>query len=213
MYMKKYVMLIFFSLSVHLVSAQVFMLGLRAGVSSSAVQIEETLDYAGGAVTMESGNKTLGWHAGLFSRITIAKLYIQPELLFVQSGGEIEVTPDGATEPELGEITFNKIDVPIMVGYKFGGVFRLNVGPSLSFILSDQTSGSNYVKDLEQTYNSATIGYQAGLGIDIWKLLVDLKYEGSLSSLGDEVTIPGVNETFSTDLRNSQIILSVGLKF
>ena len=65
--------------------------------------------------------------------------------------------------------------------------------------------------DIEQEFSAATLGYQAGVGLELANLLVDVKYEGNLSKLGDGVTIAG--RDYSFDQRMSQWILSVGFLF
>ncbi|MCK7536999.1 MAG: hypothetical protein MZV63_41575 [Marinilabiliales bacterium] len=66
--------------------------------------------------------------------------------------------------------------------------------------------------DVKEEFNGTTWGYQVGLGLDVFKkLTIDLKYEGSLSKLGDGVKIGGEVQDF--DSRNSKIILSLGWIF
>ncbi len=192
--------------------AQLFQFGLKAGVSSSKMQVDESFSIDGRDLSYNTGSAKLGWHAGIYSRIKITKLYIQPEILFSSTGGEIEVSEQGVSTPEIGEVSLNKLDIPVMVGYYVAGPLRIFVGPSFSYLISDKFEVSG-LEELEQEYNNATIGYQAGLGLDISRIIIDLKYEGNLSKLGDNVTIPGTTETFSTDLRNPQFILSVGFRF
>jgi len=211
--MKKSVLIIAAVIMVHAAQAQFFQIGLKGGVSSSKAQVDEAFSIDGGTFKYETGKAKLGWHIGLYTRIQISKLYIQPELLFSSTGGEIEVTGDGISTPELAEIDLNKLDVPVMVGFFLTKSFRIFAGPTFSYLISDDIKGTDLISDIKQNYNSATIGYQAGLGFDISRITLDLKYEGNLSKLGDSVTIPGINETFSTDLRNSQFIASVGFRF
>jgi hypothetical protein len=151
----------------------------------------------------------LGWHAGVFARVGLSSLYIQPEILISQSGGGINI--DSAGTVTKGTLTFSNLDVPIMIGYKFAKILRVNAGPVFSYMLSNKASDN--VRNWDQKYKTGTIGYQAGIGLDISKILIDLKYQGNLSKLGDSVTIPGTSQSFNTDMKNSQIILSVGLKF
>ena len=195
-------------------NAQLLTFGFRAGVSSSGLQVKESFPVSGGSVSYNDGDKILGWHVGFLARASISKLYVQPELLFVESGGNIEVTststsPAVLSGSEVGKITFQSISVPVMVGLKLGKILRINAGPGFNYILSQKVSDN--LKDLDQKYKSATIGYQAGIGADLSLLMIDLKYEGGLSKLGDSVTIPGAG-SFNTDMRSSQIILSVGIK-
>ncbi|HAH35295.1 MAG TPA: hypothetical protein DCL81_01665, partial [Algoriphagus sp.] len=55
-------------------------------------------------------------------------------------------------------------------------------------------------------FNSATLGYQAGLGVDIGNLSIDGKYEGGLSKFTDNIS------SFQTDNRINQWVLSVGFR-
>jgi opacity protein-like surface antigen len=211
--MKKTVLIIAAMALMTAAHAQFFQIGLKGGISSSKAQVDEAFSIDGGTVKYETGNAKLGWHIGLYTRIKISRLYIQPELLFSSTGGEIEVSGDGISTPELAEIDLNKLDVPVMVGFFLTKSFRIFAGPTFSYLISEDIKGTQLISDIRQNYNDATIGYQAGLGFDISRLTLDLKYEGNLSKLGDSVTIPGINETFSTDLRNSQFIASVGFRF
>ncbi len=211
--MKKSVLIIAAIILIHTAHAQFFQIGLKGGISSSKAQVDEAFSIDNSTIQYNSGNAKLGWHIGLYTRIKISKLYIQPELLFSSTGGEIEVTEEGFSTPEVAEIDLNKLDIPVMVGFFLTKSFRIFAGPTFSYLISDEIKGTALISDIKMNYNNATIGYQAGLGFDISRITIDLKYEGNLSKLGDSVTIPGIDETFSTDLRNPQFIASVGFRF
>jgi hypothetical protein len=211
--MKKFILIIIAVVVVHTAQAQFFQIGLKGGISSSKMQVSELLSIDNNEFNYKTGSAKLGWHVGLYTRLKISKFYIQPELLFSSTGGEIEVTGQGISTPELAEIDLNKLDVPVMAGFFLTKSFRIFVGPTFSYLISENIKGTELISDIRQNYNNATIGYQAGLGLDISRLTIDLKYEGNLSKLGESVTIPLINETFSTDLRNPQFIASVGFRF
>jgi opacity protein-like surface antigen len=210
MNMKKYLLILAAVVITQSAQAQFFQIGLKGGVSSSKTQVAELFNNE---INYNTGSAKLGWHLGLYTRIKISKFYIQPELLFSSTGGEIEITGQGISTPQLAEIDLNKLDVPVMAGFFLGKSFRIFVGPTFSYLISEEIKGTELISDIRQNYNQATIGYQAGLGFDISRLTIDLKYEGNLSSLGESVAIPVINETFSTDLRNPQVIASIGFRF
>jgi len=106
--------------------------------------------------------------------------------------------------------TFKKIDLPVMAGVKFGPV-RVGLGPVGSYMIQSESFLDDLQDDMEGEFNKVAFGYQAGIGVDVWKLAVDLRYEGNLSKLGDGVTIG--NYTAGFDTRNPQFLLSVGLFF
>lgn len=185
---------------------QVFMIGPRLGISSSKVKIDEVKNSVN---SVEEGDAHFGFHAGLFARVTLSSIYIQPEVLFTNNGGEIKFD-DGAGNKIVKEYEFNKLDVPVMVGFKITDFFRIQAGPVASLLLKADAKEGGVKEDVKSNYNNATLGYQAGIGLDIGSILIDLKYEGNLSKLGDDVEI--ANTTFNTDMRNNQWLLSIGFK-
>ena len=176
-----------------------FTLGPKVGLSASNIDLDP-LTVNG--QTISSGNATAGFHAGVFTRITLGGLYVQPEALFTSSGGEIQL--DNGILRDIREVEFNKLDVPVMVGTKFAGIFRLQAGPSISILLDAEAEG--FEDEIKSGYEDATIGYQAGVGVDLWNLILDVKYEGNLSTFGNRIF------GFETDQRNNQWIVSVGFK-
>ncbi|NJK97809.1 MAG: PorT family protein [Bacteroidales bacterium] len=181
--------------------------GPRVGLSSSKITIDETLDYNGETITYESDNAKLGFHAGLFLRIAISSFYIQPEALFTSSGGNILVSSDNYGE-QVQELTYNKLDVPVMLGFKLGDFFRIQAGPKFSLLLNDDARDLELFPEIKQNYQDAILGYQAGIGFDIWKFYLDFKYEGDLSDFGKSITIG--NTSFSTNMQNNLLMVMLG---
>ena len=98
-----------------------------------------------------------------------------------------------------------------MVGYK-AGPLRLQAGPVGTIMLSTDPSLDGFMEmDYKEEFNGATWGYQVGIGLDIKKITIDVKYEGNLSKLADGVKIGG--ETRSFDSRNSQLVATLGFFF
>lgn len=195
--MKK-VMLIVMALLIFGTSYGQFTLGPKVGLSASKIDLDKkTVD----GQTISSGDAMVGFHAGVFARITLGNLYVQPEALFTESGGKINLS-NGFQE--IREVKFNKLDFPVMVGTKFARIFRLQAGPSISILLDADANGLE--EDIKSGYEDATIGYQAGVGLDLWNMILDVKYEGNLTTFGDRVF------GFETDQRNNQWIVSLGFK-
>ncbi|MFN8208516.1 MAG: porin family protein [Bacteroidales bacterium] len=191
--------------------AQFFMLGVRGGVSSSTVRVPDVINIpSGSSYSLECYDPLVGFHAGLLSRITIKKIYVQPELLFSTTGGKVKVSDITNGGFTLREQKFNRIDIPVLAGVKTGPL-RLEAGPVASFILSENSDLFG-ISGYKEDFKKATIGFQAGIGFDIFKKLAfDLKYEGSLSNLGTGLTVGST--TYPYDTRNSQWIVSLGFFF
>ena len=103
----------------------------------------------------------------------------------------------------------NRIDIPVLVGFKLK-ILKLEAGPVASFIISNN-SDLKTITEYDMQWNKATIGYQAGIGLDVGKIALDVKYEGNLSKLGTGINIG--NTTTSFDTRLNQIIVSIGFFF
>jgi len=206
--MKKLFFFFFFFSFIHFTSNAQLIFGLRGGVSSTFITTDDiiTSEYS-----IESLNEaTIGFHAGLFSRIQLFSLFIQPEFLFTSTSNNIEITDlIGGGLPVIKKQIFNKIDIPFLAGYQFGPA-RVELGPVASIIINSKSE----LKDItgyEEKFNKATYGYQIGFGLDISEFVIDLKYEGNLSKLGDGIYIGGVERSF--DSRASQVIISLGFFF
>ena len=119
-------------------------------------------------------------------------------MLWTSTGGEIDITRNGVNE--VLDYQLNKIDVPVMAGLKMG-FFRLQAGPVASFLIDDEVDGPVKVR-----LNEAVYGYQAGIGLDISNMVIDIKYEGNLTKLGDRI------DGLRVDQRNSQVLVSLGFK-
>lgn len=180
-------------------SAQVT-LGPRVTLTSTNLDLREEV------ANVQAGDAEFGFQYGLFVRVKVPVigLYVQPELLFSKTESTIT---SGATDVDL---SFNRVDVPVMIGGKIGPL-RINAGPALSFLTSAESDVSGAVLDIKDNYSNTTVGFQAGIGIDILKFVIDLKYEGALGEkFGDALTVGG--NTFATDERSNQIVLGIGFK-
>lgn len=173
--------------------AQIFTVGPKLGISNTTLSLKDNVD------AYQAGDSKYSYHGGVFARIKITGFYIQPEAYFNSVNGEYTDATDPNDVKTL-EFNQNKIDMPILFGWKMGP-FRVNAGPVASFNLGDEIDFDDSVSE----YKSAVFAYQAGIGLDISKLIVDLRYEGNLSNQA----ILGNDEG---KVRVNQIMLSVGLK-
>ena len=210
--MKKLFLVLIASMFVFSVSnAQFFSYGIKGGIGFSSLKIEDITGISDGSDVYDliTGDAVMGYHLGLQTRIKIAMVVLQPELYWNAGGGTVEQVVDGGAT-ELLDVKFNRIDIPLLVGAKFGPA-RINLGPVGSFVLSESTDLTELEPDYELFTSAMTWGFQAGLGLDISKLSLDFRYEGSLSKLGESLSIGG--SEFALDARPSQWIISLGWWF
>lgn len=156
-------------------SAQVlpsFQLGIKAGANFSKFDSENTFN---------SENRA-GFYGGLWARVGAAGIYFQPELYV--SGKRTNLVSNSG---EVNKVTFTSLDVPLLVGTKFGAAgvgLRLNTGPMFSLILDEnqsfsQAAGSVFKAD----FKNQAVAWQFGAGLDLKKLCFDARYELGLSKI------------------------------
>jgi len=182
-----------------------FKLGVRAGLTSSSIKASDIT--AGNVQVSTLSNAKLGFQGGLILQIAVAGMYLQPEMLLSSTGGQVQVKDVNSTV--VMNQRFTKLDIPVIIGEKIGPL-RLGLGPVASIVLNKPNDAINFSStSVESKYHHATFGYQFDVGLDIWKLAFDVKYEGNLSYLGNGINVGGTNYKF--DSRNHQFIFGVAL--
>jgi hypothetical protein len=189
--------------------------GIKGGLNYSKLALADVLDVVSGTTTysLSQDESFQGFHVGIQTRIKLFSLFIQPELLFNTSGGNImvEYTSGSQVIQDVKQVKFNKIDLPVLVGLKLGPA-RINAGPVGTVVLSSDSQLGDIIPDLESASQKITIGFQAGLGLDfLKKFTLDARYEGGMSELSDKIKVGGT--TYPFDSRSSKFLLSLGFFF
>jgi len=189
--------------------------GIKAGVSTTNLSMATLKTVTSGTTTYTVDALTAakyGFHGGVFMRLTLLGIYLQPELLFSTRTNEYTVIDLAAPTVKMTKKqNFNKLDIPVMLGFKLGPI-RLNAGPAASLLINSPKaliSDTNY----KSMYSRMTFGYQAGLGFDLLNFLTfDLRYEGSLKKYQNQIeNLTGTK--FNLDDRANAFLFSVGLMF
>lgn len=148
-----------------------FKLGIKGGLGFSNLRTEGKY--------FNSDTKT-GFQLGLWGRIGVAGFHIQPEAYYASKKAGIKLTEGNET----GDATFKSLDVPLLLGTRIGlgpVGFRLQAGPVFSFAQKEKISLSN-VANFDD-YKKTSTGIIGGIGADISKFTLDLRYEHGLSNL------------------------------
>ena len=189
--------------------------GLKAGLSTTSLTMATlktltsgTTSYTVDAIT----NANFGFHGGAFVRLGLMGFYVQPELLFSSRTDEYTVVDlANPTKETIAKQKFNKLDIPVMLGFHLGPL-RINGGPSATLLINSPKDLIDN-PDYKVMYSNLTFGYQAGIGVDILKKLTfDLRYEGSLKKYQTQIeNLAGTK--FKLDDRPNAFLLSFGIMF
>lgn len=162
--------------------------------------------------------------AGLFGRVTLGRLYVQPEVLYFKTSNIFEGHVTGVESDNLFNLptganvnlTLNQMNlqVPVMVGINILDLdlvtLRAQAGPTANFVLKSQTIyDKTYTLDgqqseianttTDQDFDTKAIswGIQAGLGVDVLKrITLDINYNFGLSKMFDALNQTTLGETF-----------------
>ena len=192
--------------------AQLFQIGVKGGVNFSQLAMDDItgIQEGGDVYDLITGDMVTGYQVGLQSRINVAAFFVQPELYFNAVKGSVEKVVDGGANAML-DVEFNRFDIPLLVGVKLGPA-RINAGPVGSAVVSSVNDLKEIDPALESLSNNFTWGFQAGVGVDLFKKLsIDARYEGSLTKFGESFAVG--EQDFTLDARPRQIIVAVGYWF
>jgi len=172
------------------------------------------------------GDMDFGYQSGFFFRQEASIFTIGAELNFQYFHGKYDVTLPQLDTNGLPQIDSNgvvmliqelesryrfmNIQMPVLVGLKLGPV-RVSAGPTLTYTLDVRRIIEGYVETTQVTddFKSIYLGYQAGLGFDIGRFSVDLKYDATSNILAGEEVNP--NDVLNQGSRTrSSYLLSLG---
>jgi len=204
--MKKILLTAFVALFVFNLSAQV-KIGLRGGFASSSTDANKAA--LSNEDTLRLSDVRGGVHFGLFTQIQVNKFFIQPEILFNSNTADYTLFSIKDGMEDLIRDRYNFLDVPVIIGYKTGS-FRIGAGP-VGHVFLNENSELLKKDGFKNAFKKMTYGYQAGIGFDLWKVVIDIKYEGNFTDFDEFIQFDDMN----IDLADapSRWILSVGYAF
>ena len=161
---------------------------------------------------------------GLFGRVTIGRVYVQPEVLYFKTSNVFDANVVGVESNNLFNLptganvnlTLNQMNlqVPVMIGLNVIDLdiltLRAQVGPTANFVLQSKTvydqtytlDGQQYPLDnatTDEDFDPTSIawGLQAGLGLDVLKrITLDINYNFGLSHMFENLNNTPLGETF-----------------
>ena len=179
--------------------------GIRGGLNlnfSKEANIIGDFNFSG------NSENALGFHLGVLSEFEIQKpgLSIRPEILYTN----ITYDYTGLIDPDSQSLTIQKLDIPVLLGIKITGPFRLLIGPSLQFIIDTDFD----VRDFEEINKQAfSLNAQLGLGLKFERFDVDIRWEKGLSNTESNFVTDIANVGVNFDTNPNQLILGVSYRF
>ena len=200
--MKKLILTAIVGLAANFATAQNINFGIKGGAVFNTDKGKVVWEDAGN-IFKKDGKASAGFQAGALARVSLAGIYIQPELLYTQFKNEYDV--DGQNL----DVTKKRMDIPVNVGKRFLGIGHIQAGPVFSYYFDDKLSVKDFTTAKQDEFN---VGMQIGAGVEVSKLLFDLRYEFGLGKVGSDI-LNGSNGQYRTENRPQMLNLSVAYLF
>lgn len=149
-----------------------------------------------------------GFNLGLSTRFRIKFFSIQPEFLFSYSATQVQISDTGVDDVVSGK--FSDITIPVMFNFHFLKVMHAGFGPLYTFQFPS-FSGENHWNELKNNFNAGSFGVQLGLGVDFWRMYVDVNYQIGIGKYKSSMEFNG--QTYNLDSRPNTLWVTVGIWF
>lgn len=153
-------------------------IGVHAGFSNTRINAKDLTDG------LKSGSHN-GYLVGVFGRINLGGLYIEPSLNYAHKESEVELGS------EKGYLKYNSFDIPVMVGIRVLNLgiasIRAFAGPVASFT-GKIKSTSSFIPEIDNT--KTMWNGKVGVGVDVWKVTFDIDYEKGFKKFESDVKSP-----------------------
>ena len=170
--------------------------GIKAGLNYSSNG--DYLEAVGEALQNPDAN--VGYHIGLYGKLG-DKFYLRPEVVYTH-------TKSGYSD---GDLKIDKLDIPILGGWRIIGPLNIFLGPSFQYIFNSKFSDIS-IEDIE---NDFTVGLNIGAGVNLGKIGLEIRYE---RGFGENIAT-FINSNITSlpesriDTRADQVIFSLSYKF
>ncbi|MFO7257146.1 MAG: porin family protein [Bacteroidota bacterium] len=145
--------------------------GVRLGGNLS------NLKWSAGDLSMTDDSK-FGLLAGVYLTAMLSdRVGIQPELAYSSMGSK---------QDEDGTVKLNYIALPVLLRYQIVDQIHLLVGPQASFLMSAKYEEDGDEEDIKDSVKGLDFGAVFGVGADISRFNVGLRYGLGLANIFDE---------------------------
>jgi len=151
----------------------------------------------------------IGFHGGVFTKIQLGGLFLEPRIMLHSTKVEYTLNDDGGgiVDNVVNE-KFTNLDIPLLVGLDVA-ILDLYAGP-VAHLNLNTTSDLFAWSDYDERFDTADYGFLVGVGFDIGKVNLGLEYEGNFSKFGEHINIAG--QEFDFDARPSRVLVNVGIR-
>ncbi|MBG7612320.1 PorT family protein [Polaribacter sp. BAL334] len=176
--------------------------GIKGGINYNSNSIQEVSEDV-----FDGAKSKTGYHAGIWLRfkIPVIGLYLRPELVYTNLENTVQY--DNGLVQKNTNFSFQKIDIPVLLGKKILGIGNVYIGPSFQYILDQNFS----ISDIPNVQGDGfTLGLQFGGGIELGRLGLDVRWERGFNNVESSFLDGATRVQFDT--RVNQIIIGLSYR-
>lgn len=196
--------------------------GLKGGFTSSLYMISQ-FEVGGVYVGDVQNNYKLGYFGSVFMRINFGRHFLQPEISYHVSRGDVAFakplppgSPPGAEGGDASISTeIRSVDMPVIYGYNIvkQGPYSLGVfgGPKVRYILP---GGGKVVflnfdqQDIREALRRLNVCATLGVAVTISRVFFDCRYDIGLRNLSKSITCAGGEDGGGVSFKRRDCALS-----
>ncbi|MBS2210475.1 PorT family protein [Carboxylicivirga mesophila] len=178
--MKKAVLMLTLLAIVGMASAQDrFAIGLKTGFNTTKIKLSDIPENV--EIKNEANN---GFLFGAYGKLRLTESFsLQPEMYYAKKSSTMSIAEGDVRYPD-SENTLHTWDIPILANLQLIDLKVVKIygvaGPVASFIASSSTDLPEW-----DEFKSTNWTFQAGGGVEFWRLTADVRYEWGLSDISD----------------------------
>ncbi|NND04920.1 MAG: PorT family protein [Saprospiraceae bacterium] len=187
--------------------------GAKGGLCTYDLGVNEAIRviYNSDQFALNVQDARYGYHAGIVIQARIGSFVIQPEVIFNSNSVDYSFQEVSQSTPSnVFTERYQNLDIPLLLGLK-AGPLRLMAGPVGHYFLSSSSELFEF-EDYAQKFDDVTFGWQAGIGLDLLNLMLDIRYEGNFYTFGDHIVFRGQSYAFDNSPARLLASLAITIK-
>lgn len=157
-----------------------FLVQPQAGITLSRLSTDEIID---------NSEARIGTDIGIAFRMG-GRLHFYPGIYWKRWGSDLIVLGSDTLGTSSFELNAQSIQIPARLGFNLvqNDLFkwRINAGPSWTRVIKLESDPNDPEAWNIEDFNPNIFSWQAGMGIDIWFLTLDLSYDQGVNSMFEE---------------------------
>ena len=210
--MQRFILLLAVLFLCHVTTQAQVWLGIRGGITTTDISLDDfnILDQDGVEnFSLALNDARYGVQGGLMLQMQWGRFLLQPEVLLHSNSANYQIVDFAKADTTIFQEKYQYLDIPLLFGMRFKPL-RLHAGPVGHLYLSSVTDLNDF-EGYDGAFDKLTLGWQGGIGIDLWRFMIDLRYEGNFTDFGSHFRF--FNRDYAFSNAPNRFLFTLGMRF